>query len=650
MAGTLSVAIGDIYQGFSSANSGNGSLYVNAVRQYARSVALTGSGQVAATTTGEQYSRAPALAGSGTASTSQYPRYATPGSESGAGTFAGTAFPRFLRDAALAGGGTLTAEAYNVQTDFFDDFERADGGLGSDWMATSIVVNTPSAYNWRSNTPGRLSISSGKAVAPAATFSVDMFAHEVTSTDMEVTITMGSTSADAGLTAEDGLYVLLRSDNHDTILAHMRYIDATSITWDIAPLAYSSSSSGWIYGYGSTGWTNAGDGGIAMSGFDYLFRRSGGYQVGTEFTFRVITYASGTTEYRVMRDGDMFALWRDTHATGSYQQAVMNADHNLAGIGIYNANAGAIKIAAVAIRDMTGQADTFIHQNVYTSNSYLTSPIPQNVAGCYVTMIGQGGGGGSGRRGNASTNKCGGSGGGAGAYIPRQFIPIGDFDGDKYEVRWPYTLASGGIGPDTSQTGGGGGGTGSYVHLYDVGAGIYDRLMYAPGGSGGVGGGTGESTGGDVAYQSCLFDAKLSRTYTSYPSWLSKGTSLGNGKAAGAFGVKPGPGGGGGGVNSSNTKGVGAAGASNDYGSGGAGGDNSASKGQTGTVATLATPVPGTGAGGGGHNGNIGDYAGDAKGFGAGGGGSGATAADAVVRNGGKGGPAFLCVEWVAAE
>ncbi len=66
-------------------------------------------------------------------------------------------------------------------------------------------------------------------------------------------------------------------------------------------------------------------------------------------------------------------------------------------------------------------------------NTTLTDePVPAGTAGCYVTLLGAGGGAGSAR--NASSgNAYGGSGGGGGAKVFRTFIPVADL-GSTYSV------------------------------------------------------------------------------------------------------------------------------------------------------------------------------------------------------------------------
>ncbi len=99
--------------------------------------------------------------------------------------------------------------------------------------------------------------------------------------------------------------------------------------------------------------------------------------------------------------------------------------------------------ASMAWRTMTARLSykPFDYENVNLNDQ----PVPNDVAGCYLTLIG-GGGGGGGASGGAFSARGGGGGGGGGGTVQRSFIP-------KSKLGATYTLTLGSGGASTTDGG-----------------------------------------------------------------------------------------------------------------------------------------------------------------------------------------------------
>ncbi|MDV7194600.1 glycine-rich domain-containing protein [Mycolicibacterium fortuitum] len=255
--------------------------------------------------------------------------------------------------------------------------------------------------------------------------------------------------------------------------------------------------------------------------------------------------------------------------------------------------------------------EAFSEENVNRTNQ----PVPDGVAGCWVTLGGGSGGGGGGQKNTPAA--YGGGGGGGGAKIFRTWIPV-SLLGPTYSVtRGTYGLP--GVGGTTGNGGTGGNGGASTFTSGSV-------SMSAGGGAGGTGGSTSATVPGGAGGT-----ASVSGTTAT----TAAGTAGGSGGSSASAGVNNtaggGAGGGGGGTSSGSV-------------SPGKGGDSIAAAGTAAAAANQAGANPAAG-GGGGNSAGIaaGRNGGDGCGAGGGGGGAGGTS---FGGDGGDGGRGYTLIEW----
>lgn len=255
--------------------------------------------------------------------------------------------------------------------------------------------------------------------------------------------------------------------------------------------------------------------------------------------------------------------------------------------------------------------EAFSEENVNRTNQ----PVPDGVAGCWVTLGGGSGGGGGGQKNTPAA--YGGGGGGGGAKIFRTWIPV-SLLGPTYSVtRGTYGLP--GVGGTTGNGGTGGNGGASTFTSGSV-------SMSAGGGTGGTGGSTSATVPGGAGGT-----ASVSGTTAT----TAAGTAGGSGGSSASAGVNNtaggGAGGGGGGTSSGSV-------------SPGKGGDSTAAAGTAAAAANQAGANPAAG-GGGGNSAGIaaGRNGGDGCGAGGGGGGAGGTS---FGGDGGDGGRGYTLIEW----
>lgn len=255
--------------------------------------------------------------------------------------------------------------------------------------------------------------------------------------------------------------------------------------------------------------------------------------------------------------------------------------------------------------------EAFSEENVNRTNQ----PVPDGVAGCWVTLGGGSGGGGGGQKNTPAA--YGGGGGGGGAKIFRTWIPV-SLLGSTYSVtRGTYGLP--GVGGTTGNGGTGGNGGASTFTSGSV-------SMSAGGGAGGTGGSTSATVPGGAGGT-----ASVSGTTAT----TAAGTAGGSGGSSASAGVNNtaggGAGGGGGGTSSGSV-------------SPGKGGDSTAAAGTAAAAANQTGANPAAGGGGGNSAGiTAGRNGGDGCGAGGGGGGAGGTSFGA---DGGDGGRGYTLIEW----
>jgi hypothetical protein len=257
----------------------------------------------------------------------------------------------------------------------------------------------------------------------------------------------------------------------------------------------------------------------------------------------------------------------------------------------------------------TGGGGSVTNYQEFTSSGTWTKP-----SGCtfyYAEVIGGGGGGGGGRSGLVSTGRAGGGGGSGGTRVFRWGL-IADLGATESVVIGAGGTAGASV---TGQTNGGAGGSG--------GTSSFGSVLFAPGGGGGNGGGTGTTSGGTIGFRgNAAFGAGF--------AGAGGGTTATAGSTAGSIGAY-GPGGGGGGGSISTADALLAA---------AAGGSGSAIN----TSATTATTGGGGAAGTAGGAGSVGTSASDGGGGGASSitAAAGAGAAGTFPGGGGGGGGAVL--------
>ena len=255
--------------------------------------------------------------------------------------------------------------------------------------------------------------------------------------------------------------------------------------------------------------------------------------------------------------------------------------------------------------------EAFSEENVNRTNQ----PVPEGVAGCWVTLGGGSGGGGGGQKNTPAA--YGGGGGGGGAKIFRTWIPV-SLLGPTYSVtRGTYGLP--GVGGTTGNGGTGGNGGASTFTSGSV-------SMSAGGGAGGTGGSTSATVPGGAGGT-----ASVSGTTAT----TAAGTAGGSGGSSASAGVNNTAGGGAGG---------GGGGSSSGSASPGKGGDSTAAAGTAAAAANQVGANPAAG-GGGGNSAGIaaGRNGGDGCGAGGGGGGAGGTS---FGGDGGDGGRGYTLIEW----
>ncbi|MGV0785103.1 glycine-rich domain-containing protein [Mycolicibacterium sp. XJ775] len=256
--------------------------------------------------------------------------------------------------------------------------------------------------------------------------------------------------------------------------------------------------------------------------------------------------------------------------------------------------------------------EAFSEENVNRTNQ----PVPDGVAGCWVTLGGGSGGGGGGQKNTPAA--YGGGGGGGGAKIFRTWIPV-SLLGSTYSVtRGTFGLP--GTGGTTGNGGTGGSGGASTFTSGSV-------SMSAGGGAGGTGGSTSATVPGGAGGT-----ASVSGTTAT----TAAGTAGGGGGSSTSAGVNNTAGGGAGG---------GGGGSSSGSASPGKGGDSTAAAGTAAAAANQTGANPAAG-GGGGNSAGIaaGRNGGNGCGAGGGGGGAGGTSFGA---DGGDGGRGYTLIEWV---
>lgn len=276
--------------------------------------------------------------------------------------------------------------------------------------------------------------------------------------------------------------------------------------------------------------------------------------------------------------------------------------------------------ASMAWRTMTARLSykPFDYENVNLNDQ----PVPNDVAGCYLTLIGGGGGGGTGY-GQAFANAVGGGGGGGGASVLRSFIPVSKLSGT-------YSLSLGSGGGSTTD-----GGSSTFTSG--------SVSITAGGGGGGQAGGL--NTGGAAGVGGVISASGVTVSGVNGTDGGAGGNSVvGSPAANNTSGSAPG-GGGGGGRTSGGTIRAGGKGGDTPFAAGGAGATSSNGAGVAGGSASAGRPGGGGGGGAGSNatgssaasGGNGGVY-----GAGAGGGGAGN-----VVSTGGTGASGYALIEWV---
>ena len=252
-----------------------------------------------------------------------------------------------------------------------------------------------------------------------------------------------------------------------------------------------------------------------------------------------------------------------------------------------------------------GTAGVMVQENT----NAVSSPLPANAVGCYVTLIGAGGAGGKGAS-DAFGNGGGGAGGGGGAYVERVYVP-------------PTSLGA----TFSVSTGAGGAGAGGNSTFSSGSVSITAGGGAVGGNASGATNGTGGSGG------------------TASASGI---TIVGRSGSAGANG------GANAGTNNTLGAGAGGGGGAQELGSPGAGGSSATVSGGSAGGGTPANAAAGNGGGGGGGgedgtffgNGSVGG----AGGLYGGGGGGGGGCNSATPGNGGGGGGGYTKIEWLIGD
>lgn len=123
-----------------AALAAEGTLSVVGLPRHFADAALSGDGALSVSIAPRFALPAP-FAGDGALSALTLPRHARTGDLGGAGALTVTAYPRHTRLAGLSGEGSLSV-AITLKTDVTDNFNRADGPLGANWVTSALGDDT----------------------------------------------------------------------------------------------------------------------------------------------------------------------------------------------------------------------------------------------------------------------------------------------------------------------------------------------------------------------------------------------------------------------------------------------------------------------------------------------------------------------------